>query len=43
MVSRGMKSVIKILKECREDAIKKRINDSRAALDQYRVGLILVR
>jgi acetyl esterase/lipase len=34
MVSRGMKSVIKILKERREDAIKKRINDSRAALDQ---------
>jgi len=34
MVSKGMKSVIKILKQNREVAIKKRINDSRAALDQ---------
>jgi len=34
MVSRGMKSVIKILIQNREVAIKKRIKDSRAALDQ---------
>ena len=34
MVSKGMKSVIKILLQNREVAIKKRINDVRAALDQ---------
>ncbi len=34
MVSKGMKSVIKILLQNREVAIKKRINDIRAALDQ---------
>ena len=34
MVSKGMKRVIKILIQNREVAIKKRISDSRAALDQ---------
>jgi len=34
MVSKGMKRAIKILIQNREVAIKKRINDSRAALDQ---------
>jgi len=34
MVSKGMKRVIKILIQNREVVIKKRIKDSRAALDQ---------
>ena len=34
MVSRGMKSVIKILKENKEKAIKKRVEESRAGLEE---------
>jgi len=34
MVSRGMKSVIKILKEKREKEIKKRVEESRAGLEE---------
>jgi len=34
MVSRGMKSVIKILKDNKEKAIKKRVKESRAGLEE---------
>ena len=34
MVSRGMKSVIKMLKENKEKAIKKRVEESREGLEE---------